>query len=114
MLEKFAGALPIWIAPEQVRLLPVTDRAAERCQELEKVMKAAGLRVSTDLRSEKIGYKIREAQMEKIPFMLIIGDKEVEDGAVAPRSRANGDLGSMSVEEFLSMIRTKISEFAAD
>ena len=112
--EHFAGAFPVWLAPEQVRLLPVTDRAAERCQELCKEMEAAGLRVSTDLRSEKIGYKIREAQLQKIPYMLVIGDKEVESGELAVRSRANGDLGSMSVDGFLSMIKEKIDSYAID
>ncbi len=112
--EHFAGAFPVWLAPEQVRLLPVTDRAAERCEELCKEMESAGLRVSTDLRSEKIGYKIREAQLQKIPYMLVIGDKEVESGEVAVRSRANGDLGSMSVEGFLAMIKEKIDSYAID
>ena len=77
-------------------------------------MESAGLRVSTDLRSEKIGYKIREAQLQKIPYMLVIGDKEVESGEVAVRSRANGDLGSMSVEGFLAMIKEKIDSYAID
>ena len=112
--EHFAGAFPVWLSPEQVRLLPVTDRAAERCQELCKEMEAAGLRVSADLRSEKIGYKIREAQLQKIPYMLVIGDKEVESGEVAVRSRANGDLGSMSVDGFLAMMKEKIDSYAID
>ena len=114
LLEKYAGALPLWMAPEQVRLLPVTDRAAGRCQELKKELKAAGLRVEVDTRSEKIGYKIRAAQMEKIPLMLVIGDKEVEDGTLAVRSRAKGDLGSMAVEEFLTMVRKKVADYAVD
>ena len=112
--EHFAGAFPVWLSPEQVRLLPVTDRAAERCQELCREMEAAGLRVSADLRSEKIGYKIREAQLQKIPYMLVIGDKEVESGEVAVRSRANGDLGSMSVDGFLAMMKEKIDSYAID
>ena len=112
--EHFAGAFPVWLAPEQVRLLPVTDRAAERCRELCKEFDAAGLRVSADLRSEKIGYKIREAQLQKIPYMLVIGDKEVENGEVAVRSRANGDLGGMSVDAFLAMVKEKIDTYAID
>ncbi len=112
--EHFAGAFPVWLSPEQVRLLPVTDRAAERCQELCREMEAAGLRVSADLRSEKIGYKIREAQLQKVPYMLVIGDKEVESGEVAVRSRANGDLGSMSVDGFLAMMKEKIDSYAID
>ena len=114
LLEKYAGALPVWIAPEQVRILPVTDRAHDYSAQLRKTLKAAGLRAEVDTRSEKIGYKIREAQMEKVPFMLVIGDKEVENSTVAVRSRAAGDLGSMTVEEFLSLIRQKIETYAAD
>ena len=114
LLEKYAGALPVWIAPEQIRILPVTDRAHDYSAQLRKTLKAAGLRAEVDTRSEKIGYKIREAQMEKVPFMLVIGDKEVEGGSVAVRARAAGDLGSMTVEEFLSLIRQKIETYAAD
>ena len=98
--EHFAGAFPVWLSPEQVRLLPVTDRAAERCQELCREMEAAGLRVSADLRSEKIGYKIREAQLQKIPYMLVVGDKEQEEGKVSVRDRKQGDLGAMETASF--------------
>ena len=101
LLEKYAGALPMWLSPEQIRVLPISDRLQEKAQELKKKLCAAGLRATTDLRSEKMGYKIREAQLEKVPYMLIIGDKEVEEGTVSVRSRKDGDLGSMAVDAFL-------------
>ena len=85
--EHFAGAFPTWLAPVQVKVLPITDRAAERCVEVQKALEAHGVRVETDLRNEKIGFKIREAQMQKIPYMLVLGDKEVEQGLVSVRSR---------------------------
>ncbi len=114
LLEKYAGALPVWMAPEQVRILPVTDRAHDYSESLRKTLKSAGLRVEVDTRSEKIGYKIRAAQMEKVPFMLVIGDKEAENGTVAVRSRVSGDIGSMTVEEFLALIQQKIKDYAVD
>lgn len=102
LIEKYAGALPMWLMPEQVRILPLSDRLIPDAQAMEKKLQNAGLRVTTDTRSEKIGYKIREAQLEKIPYMLVVGDKELEQGTVAVRSRTGGDLGTMTLEEFLS------------
>ena len=105
LIEKYAGALPTWMMPTQVKILPITSRQHEYAEEVEKKLANYGIRVETDCRSEKIGYKIREAQMEKIPFMLILGDKEMEDGCVAVRSRKEGaDLGTMSVEDFAKII----------
>ncbi|MEG2177238.1 MAG: His/Gly/Thr/Pro-type tRNA ligase C-terminal domain-containing protein, partial [Oscillibacter sp.] len=101
MLEKYAGALPTWLAPEQVRVLPITDRAADYADEVAKTLTGRGYRVTTDHRSEKIGYKIREAQMDKIPYMLVVGDKEAEDRLVAVRDRVDGDRGTMAPEAFL-------------
>ncbi len=101
LLEKYAGALPYWLAPEQVRVLPISEKQHEKAAEIREALSSAGARVHADLRNEKIGYKIREAQMDKIPFMLIVGDKEVEEGTVSVRSRADGDLGAMSLQEFL-------------
>ena len=105
LIEKYAGAFPTWLAPVQVKLLPVTDRALDYCSALQDKMRENGLRVEVDTRSEKIGKKIREAQLEKVPYMLVIGDKEVEDGnTVAVRSRSAGDLGTMTTDEFIAKV----------
>ncbi|MBE6937062.1 MAG: threonine--tRNA ligase [Ruminococcaceae bacterium] len=109
ILEKYAGALPAWIAPEQIRVLPITDRAHEYAKEVLARLRAEGFRCDIDLRSEKIGYKIREAQMQKLPLMLMIGDKEVESGSVSVRERAEGDKGAMSLEDFIAFAK----EYAA-
>ncbi|MBR6786282.1 MAG: threonine--tRNA ligase, partial [Clostridia bacterium] len=112
LLETFAGALPLWLSPEQVRLLPIADRHHAYAKEVAAKLEAMGMRVSVDDRSEKIGYKIREAQLEKIPYMLLVGDKEIEDGAVSIRKRGEGDIGAKSVDEFaqsaLADIATKV------
>ena len=110
VLEKFAGALPTWMAPVQVTVMPISDAQANRAKEVCDKLFAAGLRVNADYRNEKIGYKIREAQMQKTPFMLIIGDKELQNGTVAVRSRKDGDLGSMSIDEFVAYITKIINE----
>ena len=110
ILEKFAGALPTWMAPVQATVMPISDAQADCAKEVCDKLFAAGLRVNADYRNEKIGYKIREAQMQKTPFMLIIGDKELQSGAVAVRSRKDGDLGSMSVDEFITYITKIINE----
>ncbi len=102
LIEKYAGALPMWMAPEQVRVLPITDRCMDYARTVLQDLKAAGLRAEIDERSEKIGYKIREAQMQKLPYMLLIGDKEVEAGKVSVRERVRGDLGAKTVGEFLA------------
>ena len=112
MLEHFAGALPMWLSPEQVRVLPISETLADKAKEIESALTAAGIRVTTDLRSEKIGYKIREAQLEKIPYMLVIGNKEVENGTVSVRSRKQADMGSMPVDEFIAMALKEIEEKA--
>ena len=109
--EHFAGAFPTWLSPVQVKVMAMTDRTAEQASSIAAELEAAGLRVETDLRNEKIGFKIREAQMQKIPYMLIIGDKEVENGVVAVRSRRGGDLGTMKLDDFkakvVEEVRTK-------
>ena len=94
LIEKYAGAMPIWIAPEQIRILPISERHHEACAKVKEKLAAAGFRVTLDDRSEKVGYKIREAQLEKIPYMLVMGDKEAEDGTVSVRKRGEGDIGS--------------------
>ena len=108
LIEKYAGALPVWMAPEQVRILPISERTMDQARGILNRLRSAGLRAELDERNEKIGYKIREAQMQKIPYMLIIGEKEAESGTVSVRSRQGGDLGSMPVEAFISMIREAI------
>ncbi len=105
LIEEYAGALPTWMAPEQVRFLPVTDRAADYCAEVAKKLDAQGFRVEVDYRNEKIGKKIREAQLEKVPYMLVVGDRDMEAGTVSVRHRSEGDLGAMSLEQFSAMLR---------
>ena len=110
LIEKYAGAFPLWLAPEQVRVMPISERQAEAAQALTEQLKAVGLRAEADVRSEKIGYKIREAQMQKIPYMLVLGDKEVEAGEVSVRSRKEGDLGTLSVEAFIGRALKEVAE----
>ncbi len=110
LLEKYAGALPMWMAPEQIRVLPVTERTVPQAEELVAKLSAHGFRATADGRSEKIGYKIREAQLEKVPYMVILGDKEAENGTLSIRSRAGGDLGSMTVEDFLALCHKMVAE----
>ena len=100
IIEKYAGAMPLWLAPTQVKILPISDNYLDYADSVAEKYKAAGLRVEVDSRSEKIGYKIREAQLEKVPYMLIVGEKEAADNLVSVRSRAEGELGQMSVEDF--------------
>ena len=105
LIEEYAGALPTWMAPEQVRFLPVTDRAADYCAEKAKALELQGFRVEVDYRNEKIGKKIREAQLDKIPYMVVVGDRDIENGTVSPRHRADGDLGAMTMDEFTAILR---------
>ena len=104
LIEKFKGAFPVWMAPEQVRVMSLTDRTEAEANEIRDSLRLAGIRAESDVRSEKIGYKIRAAQLDKIPYMLIIGDKEKEAGVVAVRSRKDGDLGTMTFDEFLAKV----------
>ncbi len=110
LIEKYAGAFPMWLAPEQVRIAPITDRQADYARAVAERLSAAGLRVETDLRNEKIGYKIREAQMQKVPYVLVIGDKEVETSQVAVRARGGNDLGAMTVDDFLARALREVAE----
>ena len=102
LIEKYAGALPLWMAPTQVRILPITDRAHDYAKQLEAQLFAKGIRTESDLRSEKLGYKIREAQMQKIPYMLVVGDRDIENGTVSVRTRGGEDLGAMKPEDFMT------------
>ena len=112
LIEHFAGAFPTWLAPVQVRVLPITDRARDAAQAIANQLEDANVRVETDFRNEKIGYKIREAQMQKVPYMLVLGDREVESGEVSVRTRAGGDQGTMPVAQFVEQIRREIAEKA--
>lgn len=111
IIEHFAGAFPLWLAPVQVKILPIADRHLNRALEIKKTLEQMGVRVEADDRSEKIGYKIREAQLQKIPYMLVIGDKEIEEGTVSVRHRGEGDIGSMTIsaltERILEEVNTK-------
>jgi len=104
LTEHFAGAFPTWLAPVQVKVLPIIEKHHDYAQQVQKKLEAAGIRAEVDYRNEKIGYKIREAQMEKVPYMLVIGDKEAENGQVAVRSRRDGDLGPIPLDTFLGKI----------
>ena len=109
LTEHFAGAFPLWLAPVQVMVMPITDRSREYSEEIYKKLFDAGIRVEADYRSEKIGYKIREAQLQKIPYMLVLGDKETEAKLVAVRTRLGGDEGTMTLEDFTAKIKEEIS-----
>ena len=104
LIEKYAGAFPLWLAPVQVKLLPIADRHLDYLYEVKKQLEDKGFRCEVDDRSEKIGYKIREAQLEKVPYMVVVGDKDIENGTVSIRKRKEGDLGAMTVEQFLEKI----------
>ena len=105
LIEKYAGALPTWMAPEQVRFLPVTERAVDYCKALAKNLEMEGFRVTVDARNEKIGKKIREGQIEKVPYMLVVGDRDMENGTVSPRHRVDGDLGAMDFVDFAKILK---------
>ena len=109
LIEKYAGAFPMWLAPTQVKLLPIADRHIEAISKVKEALEQRGIRCELDDRSEKIGYKIREAQLEKVPYMILMGDKDIENGTISVRSRKEGDIGSMSVEQFLSMALEEIA-----
>ncbi|MDP1568586.1 MAG: threonine--tRNA ligase [Vicinamibacterales bacterium] len=110
LVEHFAGAFPLWLAPLQVTVLPIADRHTEYARQVQARLAAAGLRVTVDDRQEKVNYKIREAQLQKVPYMLVVGDREAADGAVAVRSRAQGDLGARPVEAFLAEALAEAAE----
>ena len=110
LIEEYAGALPLWMMPTQVRALPITDRCHDYAEKVVERLSDAGIRVEGDYRSEKLGYKIRDAQMQKIPYMLVVGDKEAESGNVSVRTRAGGDEGVMSVDDFMAKCLKEIAE----
>ena len=111
LTEHFAGAFPVWLAPVQAKILTISEAHINYAKELQEKLLEQGIRVELDERNEKIGYKIREAQLQKVPYMLIIGDKEVEAKAVGVRSRKDGDIGQMSQEQFIEKIQKEIKDY---
>jgi threonyl-tRNA synthetase len=110
LIEHFAGAFPTWLAPVQVNILPISDKHKEYGEKVLGKLQDAGIRAEVDTRAEKIGYKIREAQMKKIPYMLVVGAKEEEEGLVSVRSREAGDEGQMNLDEFIIFLKKEIEE----
>ena len=111
LLEETKGVLPTWLAPVQVKILPISDAHVEYAKKVQDELRKLGVRVRLDDRNEKIGYKIREAQLEKVPYMLIIGNKEMEENAVGVRSHKDGDIGAMSVDDFKNKVKYEIDNF---
>ncbi|MBF2718786.1 threonine--tRNA ligase [Psychrobacter sp. NG254] len=110
LIENYAGWMPVWLAPQQVVVMNITDKQADACENVVRELKNAGLRANSDLRNEKIGFKIREKTLERIPYMLVLGDKEVESGSVNVRTREGENLGVMSVSEFITLVQTAVSK----
>jgi threonyl-tRNA synthetase len=109
LIEHFCGAFPLWLSPEQVRVLPVSDKFNDYGKQVEAQLRSAGLRATGDYRSDKVGAKIREASLEKIPYMLVVGDKEVSASTVAVRHRTDGDLGAMPLADLLAKLAEEIT-----
>ena len=110
LVEHYAGAFPVWLAPVQVRVLPVMERHLSRAREVEQALRAEGLRAEVDAREEKLGYRIRDAQLKKVPYMVVVGDREAASGSLSVRHRSEGDLGSMEVAEFVARVRREVEE----
>jgi len=110
LIENYAGWMPVWLAPQQVVVMNITDKQADACENVVSELKNAGLRAISDLRNEKIGFKIREKTLERIPYMLVLGDKEVESGSVNVRTREGENLGVMSISEFITLVQTAVSK----
>ena len=108
LIEHYAGAFPVWLSPVQALVIPISDRHLDYAYGIEKELKAAGLRVQVDARSERMNLKIREAQLQKIPYMLVVGDKEVANSAASVRLRSGEDLGGQSLEEFKAMAKSAV------
>ena len=114
LIEKYAGAFPVWIAPTQVKILSLTDRTVEKAEEIARQLEAFGIRCETDTRSETVGYKIRSAQLEKVPYMLVVGDKEAEKGVVSVRRRGEGVLGEMTLADFRDRVLKEVADRRLD
>ena len=111
LIEETKGAFPVWLSPKQVKILPITDKHVEYANKIKEELQEKGIRVEVDDRNEKTGYKIREAQLSKVPYMLIVGDKEMENGTVSVRDRKEGDLGSIKTEDFIKRIVKEVEEY---
>jgi threonyl-tRNA synthetase len=111
LIEDYAGLLPTWLAPKQVVVMNITDSQADYVKNVEEKLKELGIRAISDLRNEKIGFKIREHTLKRIPFMLVVGDKEKESGNVAVRTRKGDDLGSISLDDFVAQFQQAVSEY---
>jgi len=111
LTEHYAGAFPLWLSPVQVKILPIADAHHEYAKEVLAKFEEAGIRVELDDRQEKIGYKIREAQLQKTPYMIILGDKEKEANLVGVRARKEGDIGQMSIEDFINKVKSEVAKF---
>jgi threonyl-tRNA synthetase len=109
LVEHYAGAFPVWLAPVQVIVLPITDRSLDYAKQVQKQLNAAGFRAELDGRNEKINFKIREAQLQKIPYMLVIGDREAQNEQVSVRNRKHGDQGAVAFDEFLKRLAEVVS-----
>jgi threonyl-tRNA synthetase len=114
LIEHYAGAFPVWLAPVQAVVLPITDRQAEYARKVADQLRDAGLRVELDDRKEKVNLKIRDAQLQKIPYMLVVGDREAQDGTVSVRNRKHADQGAQKMEEFLAAIQRLIDTKARE
>ena len=112
LIERFAGAFPTWLAPVQVRVMPISDAQKEYAYKVKEELQKYKIRVEVDDREEKIGYKIREAQLQKVPYMLILGDKEVNSNSVGVRSRKEGDIGAMEINKFIEKINDEIVNYS--
>jgi len=110
LIEHYGGAFPLWLAPLQAAVIPVTERSHDYAEQIYQKLKTEGIRCSADLRNEKVGYKIREAQVKKIPYMLVVGDREVESGQVAVRHREHGDSGAEDLEPFIERVKKEVEE----
>ena len=108
LIENFAGEFPLWLAPVQACIMNITDAQSDYCQKVQKILIEQGFRVDCDLRNEKIGFKIREHTLEKVPFLIVIGDREVENDHVAVRLRNGKDLGSMSIDAFIDVLQSRV------
>jgi threonyl-tRNA synthetase len=110
LIEYHSGNFPLWLCPVQVKILPISDKYLDKCKEIDSAMRKAGIRSEVDSRAEKIGYKIREAEMKKIPYMCIVGEKEVENNTLSVRRHTEGDVGSFSLEEFINKMKEEITD----
>ena len=114
LIEHCAGKFPLWLTPEQARILPISDRFNEYAENLSKVLENGDIRALVDARSEKVGKKIREAELDKVPYMLIVGENEASEGTVSVRKQGEGDLGSVSIEAFAERIQREVAEMLAN